>query len=133
MYRVSKFLDARVCKPAASFTVHISRVVLKCANKQVVRICAFRIVTFMKNIHSIWDYTKVNFPRCAMGCNLFMRFNSALDHPIAKFVLGSIPFPAVNSFFNFQPKTEFKRSVGLLFYGHTKIVPITLGDCNGQR
>ena len=131
MLCVLKWLDARFCKPSASFMVHIFRIVLKRTNKKVVRICAFRIVTFMKNIHSTWNYTKMNFPRCAMGCNFFMWLNSALDHPITKRMFGSIPFPTSISFFHFQPKAKFQRSMRFRFYGHKNIVPISLGECNG--
>ena len=120
-------------KPSSPFLVHIFRIVLKCSYKQMVRICAFWVITFMKNIHSAWNRTKMNFPRSAMSSNFFMRFYTALNHSISKRMFGSMPFPAIISFFHFQPKAEFKSSVGFVFYGHKNIVPITLGDCNGQR
>ena len=129
----NELFNSALSKPAPSFFIHIFRIVLKCSYKQMVRICAFWVITFMKNIHSQWNWAKMNFPRSAVSSNFFMWFYTALNQPISKRVFCCIPFPTIISFFHFQPKAEFKRSARFVFYRHKQIMPIFLGDYNGQR
>lgn len=66
----SVVLSGMVADIHSSFPNHIVGVLLKGSKEQMVRIGAWRIIAFVKNIHSFWNWSKVEYPRNTMGTNM---------------------------------------------------------------
>lgn len=69
----------------------ISSVIGVRAEKQVSRICAFRIVAFVENLHRGRNWTDVHLIRNAMR---IFKTTTIVDFPIPKWMAGTSPFPA---------------------------------------
>lgn len=53
--------------PQSPFGLSISTIVQRCAKKQVVRIAAWPIVAFVKDVFSFWNWTYTIMVSCSMG------------------------------------------------------------------
>ena len=96
-----------ICVSIASFFCLVAHVVSVSAKKQMRWVSAFRVVALVKNVHILWDRTKVKHPRDAAS-GLFFSHSSKSKHSVP-FGLCTKPFPTVVCFFNFGPKSISKR------------------------
>lgn len=74
--------------PVSSFLNHIKHIIFACSKKQMFRIYARRVITFMKDAKPFWNKTIVNFPRKTMCINSFFVINKSA---IAKFIYFTYP------------------------------------------
>jgi hypothetical protein len=96
-----------LCVAVSAFGRLVSHVVGMCPKKQMIRVCAFRVVALVKHVHAIWNRAEMQHPRHSTS-RLFFRHAAKADHSVA-LGFGSKPQPAPVRFLNLQPKSLFKR------------------------
>lgn len=101
------FLQPLFCVAISAFGRFVSHVVSMCTKKQMFRICALWVVTFVKNVHALWNRAKMQHPRYTASGFFFCHAANA-DHSVAP-GFSSKPQPAFVSFLYFRPKSLFKR------------------------
>lgn len=89
-----------------SFRVTISKIIKLGTKPQVFWVYAWRIITFMKNKHSFWNWAISQLPTKSMGTDVSPLIIKIFNRKptIALFHSGGLPFPAAASFFNLIPK-----------------------------
>lgn len=90
----------------SSFFNFIFSVIKARSNEEVFRVYARRVVAFVKDIKAIFDFAEMNLPRYPMGIRIF-RVSS--NNTISFWNSRAIPNPAIGSFIDKFPKTDFQR------------------------
>ena len=95
---------------------HVVNIFRERSKKQVFRVNAQPVITFVTNTKTIQNFSIVNFIRKAMYKNIFLPLSpiastAQMKHQlsISAFARGPQPFPAAGSLFYFCPKSFFER------------------------
>lgn len=87
----------------------VSVVICACAKAKMLWVDAGRIITRMKNKHSLWNNAFVKRKGVSMG--LYML--NSVPKPTISICFASGPYPTVSRFINLFPKSLFRRFVHL--------------------
>lgn len=117
---LNNFPHLNLCKfwrtaALSSLAVHILNIVKVRAKKQVIWVCAFRIVAFVKHVETVWNVSKMNHPAKSVG--IFEPVNqrgSVTNYSIPFFMETAVPIPAPMGFFYLGPKA-FNDGFGISF------------------
>lgn len=103
----SKFCIA-MCRPfssiLSSFSHHIGHIVFICSKKEMVRIYTISNVTFMKNMHFIWNWPPMENPGSSV-CRYRLACTAPSEKSISMSGNAGFPKPTSFSFLNFIPKS----------------------------
>lgn len=80
----------------AALLRRILHVVERCAEEQMIRATARRVIAFVQHVQAWWDWSEVDLPRDAMGENYRLRL-AATHPPVSIWVSVRGPFPATLS------------------------------------
>lgn len=102
-----RVFEPRYFSASSAFALFVAHVVGMRSKKNVRRVCAFRVVAFVQNMHPIRDGSEMNHPRHTTRSN-FACQSTRPDHPVS---LGfdAKPLPALIGLFHLGPKSLFKR------------------------
>lgn len=87
----------------------ITHIVGLSSNEKMIWTNASRIITFMTDKHSLWNFSNMNHVRNSMSEHV-LAFSAAHSNSSISFrIFGSKPNPARFCFFDFFKKSDFKR------------------------
>lgn len=99
-FRVRIIRSSAIGRPSA-FANHVVNVVLDCANEQMIRPNARRVIALMEHLHSIRNWSVVKCPREAVRATIPV-LNGELS--ITRTAAACCPFPAALAEFHVFPK-----------------------------
>ncbi len=102
----ARYICGIVLKSQPSLCRGISHIVELISEKKMLRIHAWRIITFVKNHQSVWNWAIMQFPRNAVSLS---RFSAYIYPSIPSPVNTSQPQPARICFFDFGPESFWNR------------------------
>ena len=111
IYIISTIGVNRECLSLSSFSNHVLHIVMLGTKKKMIRINAFRIVTFVKNTLRVVKRSILNRIGDPVG---FMRIVIDRKSPVSMFVLARLPYPTCFSFFHLFPESRGE----FIFHNH---------------
>jgi len=108
----SAFFSAIIYWEMSSFIPRIFLIIAFCSNEQMIGVYAWRVIAFMANLQSFWNYSEMYFPGNAMCFKVFIsKIYSAVV--ICRNALSVNPQPTFFSFFNVPPKSFRQWFLGM--------------------
>lgn len=100
---------------------HILSIVFMCTKKQMIRVNALSVITFMTNKITAWNFSAIQLKRNSVSSKGFSTVATRSHLPITPFPKGPKPNPTRIGFVNFVQKTLFDcPSFWSSFHGKAK-------------
>ena len=90
---------------SSSFSNHIMSIVFGCSKKKMIRVTASSVITFVTNLHFLWNYSFQRLVYCSMGKNIS---TSRPNNAISSFSNRCLPRP---TFIRITKQYFFPKSI----------------------
>jgi hypothetical protein len=119
------FIDLTGSNGIASLVEHITRIIAGCAEKQMIRIAAWWIITGMTDEETLGDIAMNDHPSEAITV---VSVVPILENAVAAYIAAGSPQPARAGFVNFRPKAI---DVFLWYTRHVVSSLLAIGHAHG--